>query len=79
MIGCDIPSVNPSVSRVFPRTSLKEDFFMSRVYLSLHSSKFWKYIHQMAMGHGIPSLLTKRWFSENLAHFSPSNQILNNS
>lgn len=27
MIPCDTPSVNLSVSGVFPRTSLKEDFF----------------------------------------------------
>lgn len=75
----DTPSVNLSVSRMFPRTSLKEYFCMSRVSLSLHSSRFWKYIHQMAVGHDIPSLLSKRWFSENLAHSFPSNQVVNNS
>jgi len=79
MIHCDTPSVNLSVSRVFPRTSLKEDFFMSSNSFSLHSSKYWKYIHQMALCHDVPSLLSNRWFSGDLAHCFPPNQVVSNS
>lgn len=76
MIHCDTPSVNLSVSGVFPRTSLKEDFFMSRDSVSLYSPKYWKYIHQMAICHDIPSLLSNRWFNENVALCFLSNPVI---
>ena len=50
MIHCDTPSVNLSVSGVFPRTSLKEDFFMSKIlshYIALNIGNIftkWPYV-----------------------------------
>lgn len=79
MIHCDTPSVNLSVSGVFPRTSLKEDFFVSKDSFLFHGSKYWKYIHQMAICHGISSLLPNRWFSENLAYCFLLNQVISSS
>lgn len=46
----------------FPGPPWKKISFMSRDSVSLYSSKYWKYIHQMTICHDIPSLRSNRWF-----------------